>query len=318
MKKRLGILEEVTYSYKLMQRLNKSKKSSFLAYSFSEKESVEEFLENDTLDVLMVGQDYFDESLNSLKIGRIVVLLEEKPDYNKENCIYKYQAASDILSQLKGFLNMAVCQGGQCEMPVKIIGFYSPVRRCGKTHLAKSLAKKMAKKTDVLYLNLEPFASAINNDEEKLSLSDIFYYLEQGKLEEGVFERAVISSGEYKQILPIDSPVDLLGVKAESWNEFFMKINDKKIAEVVIVDFAECVSCFLQLFELCEKVYMPVLEEKSSVDKVKCFEEFLHKSVSDEVKSKIYKLQIPVLGAKEISVGDRITERLLQEIAVNG
>lgn len=301
-----------------MQRLNKSKKSSFLAYSFSDMESIEEFLEKDMLDVLLVGQDYFDETLDSLKIGKVVRLLEEKPDNNKENCIYKYQAAADIMSQLNGILNIASYKGQQCEMPVKIIGFYSPVRRCGKTGLAKSLAKKMAKKTDVLYLNLEPFASPISDNDDKVSLSDIFYYLEQGKVEEEVFERAVIENEEIKQILPMDSPVDLLGITSESWNEFFMKINDKKVAEVIIVDFAECVSCFLQLFELCEKIYMPVLEEKTSAEKVKCFEEFLHRSVSREVESKIYKLQIPVLGSKEISVGEQVIDRLLQEIAVNG
>ena len=58
LKKKIGIFEEVAYSYRLMQRLNQKVDSSFVVYSFSEKESMEDFLNENSLSVLLVGEDY--------------------------------------------------------------------------------------------------------------------------------------------------------------------------------------------------------------------------------------------------------------------
>lgn len=319
MKKKLGVLEEVAYSYRLMQRLNQSENSSFVVYSFSEIENIEKFLENDFLDVLLIGECYYEDILNTYNISHKFILYEEKSDCINGNGIYKYQAASSILGQLNGMLNMYFCNDIESDSPIRIFGVYSPVGRCGKTSFSLALAKKMSAEKQVLYLNLRPFSSVKTNlSDEKLSLSDVFYFLEEGKSEKVMLEKAVTEFEGVKFIIPMESPVDLHGIKEECWNDFFMKLNEGKFADVIIVDFDESISCFIQLFELCEKVYMPMLEDNKSLEKVRRFENFLCRSVSKEVEKKVCKLQLPVLGKEELPALEQFINRIIEKLDADG
>lgn len=86
---------------------------------------------------------------------------------------------------------MTIGCGVDNESAVKIIGVYSPVGMCVKTGLAVNLSKKLGETNNVLYLNLSPFCGTEliemlsgekKSDEfaQKWSLSDVFYYAEQG------------------------------------------------------------------------------------------------------------------------------------------
>ena len=303
LKKKIGIFEEVAYSYRLMQRLNQKVDSSFVVYSFSEKESMEDFLNENSLSVLLVGEDYYDGYLEDCDISNIIILSEDKEQIKDRPCIYKYQAAGSILKELKLKLNMTIGCGIDNESAVKIIGVYSPIGMCVKTGLAVNLSKKLGETNNVLYLNLSPFCGTEliemlsgekKSDEfaQKWSLSDVFYYAEQGVDYEEIFAKSIAECGGVKLFLPMEYPVDLQSVELEKWNDFFMSLNRGDIAQMIVVDFDETVSCYLQLFELCEKIYMPVAKHYYAEQKVKNFDAFIKRCMTGEVGKKIHRIFI--------------------------
>lgn len=311
MKKKLGIFEEVAYSYRLMQRLNQIAKSLYMVYSFSEKNSIEKFLENEKLDVLLVGEELL-EDIEKLKLDCEIIVLQESEN-KQQNGIFKYQAASIILHQLNGMLNISV-KGKNEEYKVKIYGVYSPIRRCGKTKTAVAIANKLAEKSNVLLLNLEPFSMIKPDREGDMTLSDVFYYLEQDRNNDEVLSKAIVDCGSIKMIPPTESPVDIQEIDDERWNQFFVKLTSRNDIDEIVIDFDECISCFLHLFELCDRVFMPVLEEAASLDRFRNFQNFLQKSISESVQKKIYKLQFPLLSNQDIGIIDQIIYRILEEL----
>lgn len=317
LKKKLGILDEVAYSYRLMQRFNKVAKSSYTVYSFSEKNSVEKFLENESMDVLLVGEKFL-EDITDLNLNCQIIILSESEKLQEEKSIFKYQASGIILHQLNDFLRITT-KGKNEESKVKIYAVYSPVRRCGKSKTALALANKFATKSRVLLLSLEPFSMIESENEGAMTLSDVFYYLEQDKTDEDIFSKAIINyNNRIKTILPMESPVDMQEIDDEKWNQFFVKMTSIEETDVIVIDFDESVSCFLHLFELCDKVFMPVLEEENSLNKFRKFEDFLQKSMSDDIQKKICKLNIPIIENKDNSAIDKFIARLLQELKADG
>lgn len=319
MKKKLGILDEVAYSYRLMQRLNQDVKFAFQVCSFSEKEALKNFLKEDNLDVLLVGEDFLENYQIFSNIKHVIVLKENESANYEEGSIYKYQPATSILNQLNSRLKNGCvsCEGE--GLPVKIIGVYSPVRRCGKTSLSIELVKVLSKDFRVLYVSMEPFSIIeMNNECSSRNLSDIFYFLEQENCKGNIFHEAIMEYEGIKTISPMDSPIDLQEINDSKWNEFFMKINEDKIADIVVVDFDESVRCFLQLFDLCIKVYMPILQDDISVRKVKAFEEFIHRSVPTETENKICKVTLPIIKPDSRTGYMQIIHKLIGELKLNG
>lgn len=318
MKKKVGILEEVAYSYRFMQKLNQEGKAFAYAYSFSEQKSVEAYLENEKLDVLIVGELYFSEEMRNYRVDTIVVLSEDEL-YNS-SCeqivgIYKYQCFAKILNSLKDLIYQSYDVVEAVGEGIQYVGVYSPAGRCGKTTLALELAKKEAKTKRVLYVNLERFGSSVfdNVERPQWNLADVFYFSEQQDRQEEMIKNAFADYEGMKLFFPMDSPLDLQGITVEQWMQLFSVLEQKRMTDLVIVDFDECVSCYMQLLKMCQKIYMPVLEEKCAQWKIKKFEVFLEQLMEENIFKKIYRLSIPVLSKKESEQLPLYMQKLVEE-----
>lgn len=292
LKKKLAIYDEVAYSYRLMQRLNQELPSGYMVYSFSEEDSLRDFLSKENPDIVLVGELYYTDDIFLTDNYKLIILGESKEnmEYEVEGFIYKYQPVSCIVKQLNaicGNTNVII----QKSSDVKYVGVYSPVRRCGKTTLAGTISKIYSRDKKVLCLNFEAFPNLslpeINND--IWNMSDVFYFL-QHKDEREILNNAIIEHEGIMYICPGDVLMDLQEISKDKWEQFFAMISDLKPADIVVIDFDENLSCYMQLLELCEMIFMPVLHDAASSDKIKSFESFLMKSGFAHVKGKIKKV----------------------------
>lgn len=293
LKKKLAIYDEVAYSYRLMQRLNQELPSGYMVYSFSEEESLRDFLNKENPDVVLVGELYYTDDIFSTDKYKLIILGESKEnmEYEVEGFIYKYQPVGCIVKQLNaicGNVNVII----EKSADVKYIGVYSPVRRCGKTTLAGTLAKIYSRNKKVLYLNFEafPVLALPKRNNDVWNMSDVFYFLQQYKDEKEILNNAITEHEGIMYIYPGDVLMDLQEISKEKWEKFFLMISDLKPADIVVIDFDENLSCYMQLLELCEMIFMPVLHDAVSSDKLKSFENFLMKSQFAHVKEKIKKV----------------------------
>lgn len=315
MKKKLGIYDEVAYSYRLMQRLNQELPSGFMVYSFSEEVSFKEFLDKEKPDILLVGEAYYSEDMVSYDGLKLIILAESNENMNSdfEGSIYKYQPVSKIVKQLNVICGNDAKTIEMTENGVRFVGVYSPVRRCGKTSLSIAISKIFSRKQKVLYLNFEAFPATFlperNND--VWNLSDVFYFMEQKRAASEILNNAIIDYNGISVITPGDVPMDLQEINKEKWEQFFMMLSDLKPVDVVVIDFDESISCYVQLLELCERIYCPVLHDNASVEKMKIFEDFLAKSGYDSIKDKIEKFDYRISEAHNSNSYEQMVEQFL-------
>ena len=317
MKKKIGILDEVAYSYELMQKLNQEASEEFFAYSFSEKSSLKQQMNQVNFDVLIVGEEFYEHNLKELAVPCLIVLTEQKNvSFNCEgiHTIYKYQAFHKLLKEMKKCWTAGFYKEQSVEGETRFIGIYSPVRRCGKTTFALLLAKQIAEFQDVLYLNLEPYCSNLMNSEEppEWNLADILYFLKEKK-ENDLFSKAIFDFQGIKAIYPMNSPLDLQEISQEDWSDFFYLLSQQPI-KCVIVDFDESTRCFWKILERCSQIYMPVLEEEASKQKAAAFFNVLEMASEKEIRDKIKQLSFPVLQHTNMELLNEVTQKLLGEM----
>lgn len=313
MKKRLGIYEEVAYSYRLMQRLNQLLQSGILVHSFSEEESFKMFLKEEKPDYILVGETFYDETLFENSTSVVIVLTESfieglqdtQNEEDNDHEIYKYQSVKNIAKKLMTIMQKDIPIKRKTTDEITYIGVYSPIRRCGKTNLSIALSKVISETKNVLYLNFEPFSAneIFNKDSvDKWNLSDVFYFCAQGKSKKEILEKAVIKNENIKLILPVESPCDLQEIDALQWEQFFMMLSDESVADIVVVDFDESISCYTQLLELCDRIFMPVIEDDFAKQKLKTFEEYIKRAHLENVAKKIKQCNVPLSANNDTSL----------------
>jgi len=313
LKRKLGIYDEVAYSYRLMQRLNQELPSGYLVYSFSEEESFKEFLEKENPDILLVGEIFYSEDLTAYDKGKLIILTESNEN-NSENSIYKYQPVSCIARQLNSICGNETKTIEKTNDGVRFVGVYSPLRRCGKTSLAVALSKVYSRKEKVLYLNFEAFPTTclFEKNKDVWNLSDVFYFMEQNREMDEIMQNAITDYNGISVILPAEVPMDLQEISEEKWEQFFLMISDSKPADVVVIDFDESLSCYIQLLELCDILYSPILHDGTSEEKLKQFNDFLAKSGLDSIKDKIVTLDFKIPELQNSVSYEQMVEQLVE------
>lgn len=178
----------------------------------------------------------------------------------------------------------------------KIIAVYSPIHRVGKTTFALALGKELAKREEVLYLNMEEYAGFGERfaREESKNLGDILYYLKQENSNLGLRLGAMVKQQEgLDYIPPIPVCADLKEITPEEWKLLFQQIMEHSVYEVLILDLGESIQGLFQILYLCDRIYMPVLEDQVSEEKLLQYEENLSKLGMESLKEKTTRFVIP-------------------------
>lgn len=202
---------------------------------------------------------------------------EEKYD------IFKYQSGNDICAQI-----IQICEdmmeGLWCvrkQERGKIIGIYSPVHRVGQTTFAIKKGKEMAKRENVLYMNLEMYAGYGGHfpERSRKDLSVLLYYMKQETGNPGLILTTLVKQmGILDYIPPAMYPEDLKTVTSEEWIRLFGRILSDSIYNVLILDLSECIQGLYDILNICDTVYMPVVRGRIASAKVRQYEEALRQS----------------------------------------
>lgn len=255
-----------------------------------------------------------------ISAGKIFILTERKEQEEASgDYIYKFQSVDKIIARILGTTNGK--EGGtgtkgkkvdrgkskkkgkvrkvNREIPglerMKLIGVYSPVHRCGKTTYALSLGRELAKKYQVLYINLEGYAGIGEVFETGGdNLADLIYYTkqEQGNIGMRIGMMAK-KHGLLDYIAPMPIAEELKTISKEEWIGLLSEIGEKSVYEVIVIDLGEVIQGGLELLELCDTIHMPILADKSSRDKLMQYEANLKLLHKERVLDKSQQIFLP-------------------------
>ena len=268
---------------------------------FTERESWERFLGQNSVPVLLVSQPLYERYAGDWEAGQVIVLAEGGEGPPGELWIEKYQSVETVvrrvleLSAERGLLPPAARVGERQGM--KLIGIYSPVGRCLQTTFSFTLGQLLARKNKVLYLNFECFSGLgkMLRQEFQADLSDLIYFLHNGDGRfpyrlEGMTQK--VNGLDY--IPPAFSCLDLQRVEKEEWLALLDELGQSGLYEYVILDLSEVINGLFDILKLCFRVYTIVREDGFAAAKQAHYEELLACLNHEDILENTRKCRLPL------------------------
>ena len=281
--------KEARYAKGLGDNISERKELAFKVYTCTSAESVHCFLNSHSINVLLIDEGFPKEERKEFHAEQVFVLSKEvcKDLDSEEVEIFKYQCADAILAEvIETYLrksDVTILKKIK-KQSKKLMAVYSPVHRIGKTTFAVALSKELAREKKTLYLNLEGYS--VLQAEEK-NLGDLMYYVRQEPEDLGTRLSVMLKKQEaLEYIAPMTMITDLKEITVNEWSNLLQRIMEDSIYENVVLDLDDCVDGLFEILQLCDWVYMPVLEDEISHQKVCNYEECLARLHLEDILQK--------------------------------
>ena len=94
-------------------------------------------------------------------------------------------------------------------------------------------------------------------------------------------------------VTPIPIVLDLKEVTWEEWEALITELVENSLYEMVVLDVGESVQGLFPLLEMCDRVYMPVLEDEISRRKLKQYQDNVEQLKLEKLKRITYQFVMP-------------------------
>lgn len=243
--------------------------------------------------VLAVAESSYTEEMKRLQAGRVVILNESGILQEKEfQNINKYQAADAVLKELLAvYADIAKAQLPRLTRGyrTRIIGIYTPIRRCYQTTFTLTMGQMLAEQGRTLYLNFEHFAGVpeLLPDNTMKDMADLLYFLNAEKEKFQLRMQSMLQQkGKMDYIPPMKSGQNLLGVKAAEWLALLKKIVELEEYEYIVLDLSEGIQGLFDILRLCNRIYTLIQEERVAKSKLMQYEQLLERYEYEDVLEK--------------------------------
>ena len=249
--------KEKYYAEKLSEYFNASDIFPFETRALFDKQQVIDFCNENEVEVVIMDECVYGSNTPKYSKNEIVLTtnhLITSPDIYQ---IYKYQEAEIIIKQVIMYLSESSEIGFLLtrKKEMKIISFYSPVKRSLSTTMSIGMGQILGKRHKTLYVNLESFSglSKLIGREFYKDINDLLYYMESKSGNIGMVLTGIVEQLEGVDILPpAKSQNDIIAVNFDQWKEMLKRIEQDTDYEYVILDLSEAVQGLLDLMEMSD------------------------------------------------------------------
>lgn len=302
-KKKLVIFDrDEKYAGNLLEYLGGLENFPYVIAAFTKKEALEKSFADVKIDLLLASESSYVEIKDSVKAERIMILNESGTlTWNDLQNIKKYQTAENIVREIMQYY-VEVTQVFPSILTLtgnaKMIGFFSPVRRCSQTTMGLTLGQIMAEKYKTLYLNFEslsgfPYMLGYSGGRD---LSDLLYFAETAPDKfEMHLRNCVKRLDELDYISPMNAMHQMLMVTAANWKRMIEMIVKTGGYEVIVLDLSEGMQGLFDILRMCTHVYTLTKDDRYASAKVEQYEQLLKLCEYEDVLEKTFKRKIPMM-----------------------
>lgn len=252
--------------------------------------------------MLVVAESAYAEEIKVLQSTCIVVLNESGiVRWDEVHNINKYQKAGQVLKELlEIYVEIAdvPLPRIQTDCGTRLIGIYSPVRRCFQTSFAITMSRMLAETHKTLYLNFEHYAglTELLPDRQTRDLADVLYFLtaETEKFQLRL-QTMIQHKGALDYIPPMRVGQNLLTITAAEWKQLLCKICELGEYEYVVLDLSENMQGLFEILRMCTKIFTLTGEDKVAESKLLQYEQVLELYEYQDVLDKSKRCHIPKL-----------------------
>lgn len=306
--------KEVRYANGLGENILERRELALRVHTCTSLESLNRLRQERPLHILIIDEAFAYDERSKMEAEQTFVLTKDgcKDLGEEEREVYKYQSSDRILSivfqSYYERTNQNILKHVKKEKQ-SIFAVYSPIHRIGKTTFAIALGRELAKKEKTLYLNLEEYADLDGRfmRAEGRNLGDLLYYMRQEAGNVALRLSTMVGKmGDLDYIPPILMSSDLKDVTYEDWKALLEAILSESVYENVVLDLSESVQGMLPILQLCDRIYMPVLDDGISRRKLNQYEQELCYMGLGELAGKTHRFVVP----KDI---EEYAKKLIQE-----
>lgn len=260
--------KETEYARRLAEYISSRHEYTFRVHYCDDMETAQALAGKMTIDYALIDSRFPEEERKAVKADRMFVLTEHPGEEAADAItVFKYRSAPQILKQVVSIcLDDSQLTGClQKDNRVRFVCFYSPVGRLGRTRLALSVGKELAREDAVLYLNLCPHESGGYFEGcEADSLEEFVYFMRQEAPNPGLRLKNMTGNIDGVDILrPFTMSEDLAEVEDEEWETLLDVLEQDTSYGVVILDPGESVRGLRGLLGRCDEIFMPVLPDET-------------------------------------------------------
>lgn len=291
---------EEDYALHMADFLRRKKDMDWDVRIFTGLDELLKFCQEETIEILLVAETAYGEAIKELAV-RLPVLLNESGIIREKNLanIDKYQPAEQVWQEMlalymekngERYPKVGGCKRG------KIIGLYSPIRRCLQSTFALTLGQLIAEKHPVLYVSFEYFAGLEEwQDRNRKDLSVLLYYQQNRPDTFGVQLQALVHKvGKLDYVTPILNGENLLYITPEQWKSLIQELLNTGDYEYIVLDLSESIQGLFEILRLCHKVYTIVREDSKALQKMYRYEQLLSLLEYEDIKAKTAKCHLPL------------------------
>lgn len=273
--------------------------------------------------ILLVAEGSFCIELADTGAKHIFILNEtgmkkysEYPNFNK------YQPANVLYHQI--LLEYAdrekeIIPRFYGNKKAKLIGIYTPIRRCMQTSFSMAVSQLLGKKGKTLYINFEQYSgfSEMFQKGYLKDLSDLVYFFAYSR-EKFIYwlEGVVEHFGDMDYIPPVLTATSIVEISSKIWIEMLETICTEAGYEYVVLDLSDSIRGIFEVLDVCDVVYTITREDVISKAKLRQFEQILKETEYMELKEKIRYLKFPEFSIKS-NVFENIIYKDLYEFTEN-
>ncbi len=179
----------------------------------------------------------------------------------------------------------------------RIIGMYSPVRRCLQTTFALTYGQLLAEKYRTLYLNFEHYAGIpeLLPGEKGNDLSTLLYYM---KADEDRFllrlKLLLRKKGKMDYVAPAYMGQNLVYITAAEWQQLIGMLRESGEYDYIILDLSESMQGLMEILRKCCRVYTLIKEDAVAKCKIEQYEQILSLYEYEDVREKTRKHRLPL------------------------
>lgn len=311
---------EEAYALRLMEYMLDKVRLPYNLQLFTKVEELQRFAKQEEIAVLLIAESalrMLREEYVRQQVAQVFVLQEDDlaaddalrdgmAEGEELHYISKFQSPERIvtvlleaITDLSGWNPEATVQ----DTEVKLIGMYSPVKRCMQTSFALTMGQILAKEHRVLYFNFENYSGfgQMLRREFAMDMMDLMYYFRCDREKLALRLPAVtqnINGLDY--IPPMQSYAGQREVTGGQWLELCRCIAGIGQYEYIILDLDDSMDGLFDLLRGCYKIYTITREDSFATAKISQYEQILKFNEMEEIAEKTVKCRFPVF--KDITV----------------
>lgn len=310
---------EEEYASKLADYLNLKEGFPFQVRFFATLEKLIQFCGQQSVDAVLICEAYRTAICEINRIPSVIVLEEENPAEGRKNAaVCKYQSCESLIKEVLQILAKLPEVGCHIlrNVPLKIIGLYSPVKRSLQTTFGLTLGQLLGKRGKVLYMNMEGFSglNTMLGRNFQRDLSDLLYYLKNGRQGLTYILGSMIENVNGMDVLPpMLCQMDLVSIEAKVWLQLFSEIEKNSEYEFLILDLSDSVQGLFEILRQCCVVYTMTADDGFAMAKIDQYEQMMKQCRYEDVLNKTNKCILPRFSYLPRQL-DRLTVSELAEV----